>query len=165
MCLPGASRMPGRKEFGHCTQVFSTTGDSRTDRADRGIYERCGLLVRHALQPDEQNHRALLLWQLDDCALQVAKFEPYGLIGRDRQTGMRMSQFQAGAVPRISPRAADMLVMHDGEEPGSKIGARFPQMDFPQGARETILNEIVCRYPVAGQSPRVARQARDQDLD
>jgi hypothetical protein len=38
-------------------------------------------------------------------------------------------------------------------------------MDFPQGARETILNEIVCRYPVARQRPRVARQARDQDLD
>jgi hypothetical protein len=53
--------MASRKQPGHFTQALAATGDSRTYRPDRDILDGCGFGVIHALQPNEQNYRPLLL--------------------------------------------------------------------------------------------------------
>src|ERR1700751_2093995 len=71
------------KEFGHLAQRLPTARNSRTDRPDGKVYERCSLVVSHSLHPDEQDYRPLLFRQCGESALQIAKLEPRGLIGRN----------------------------------------------------------------------------------
>ena len=48
-------------------------------------------------------------------ALQVAKFEPHSLSGRERQAQVTLLQFDAGALPRGLTDDADMLVVQNCE--------------------------------------------------
>ena len=152
------------KEFGHSAQGLPTARNSRTDRPDRKVYKRCGFVVSHSLQSDEHNYRPLLFRQSGESALQIAKLETRGLIGRNRQGPVGFLQFGVGALTRLAAREADMLMVQDGEQPRPEISPLFPQMHFPQGTREALLDEIVCGYGVARQNPRVARQTREQGL-
>jgi hypothetical protein len=153
------------KEFGHSAQGLPTARNSRTDRPDGKVYERCGFVVSHSLQPDEQNYRPLLFGQCGESALQIAKLEPHGLIGRNRRAPVRFLQFGAGALTRLPASEAYILMMQDGEQPRPEIAPLFPQVHFPEGPGEALLNEIVCGYKIARQNPRVARQTRDLGLD
>ena len=153
------------KEFGHVAQGFPTARNSRTDRPDGKVYERCGLVVSHSLQSDEQNYRPLLFGQRRESALQIAKLEACGLIGRNRQVPVRFLQFGAGALARLPPTEADILMVQDGEQPGPEIGPLFPQVHFPEGSGEALLDEIVCGYGITCQNPRIAGQSRDEGLD
>ena len=53
-----------------------------------------------------------------------------------------------------------MLMVQDREQPRPQVGPLFPQVHFPEGSGEALLDEIVCGYDIARQSPRVARQTR-----
>jgi hypothetical protein len=55
-------------------------------------------------------------------------------------------------------------MVQDGEQPRPQIGPLFPQVHFPEGSCEALLDEIVCRYDIVRENPRVARQTRDQGL-
>ena len=56
-------------------------------------------------------------------------------------------------------------MVQDGEQPRPEIGPLFPQMHFPEGSGEALLDEIVCGCEIARQNPGVACQTRDQVLD
>jgi hypothetical protein len=152
------------KEFGHLAQRLPTARNSRTDRPDGKVYERCGFVVSHSLQSDEQYYRPLLFRQCGESALQIAKLEPHGLIGRNRRAPVRFLQFGAGALARLPASETDILMMQDGEQPRPEIGPLFPQVHFPERSGEALLDEIVCGYEVARQNPRIPRQTRKQGL-
>ena len=99
------------KEFGHSPQRLPTARYSRTDRPDGKVNERCSFVVSHSLQSDEHNYRPLLFGQCGESALQIAKFEPRGLTGRNRQAPVRFLQFGAGALARLPAREADILMV------------------------------------------------------
>jgi len=103
--------VPTGKEPGHGTQGFTATSNSRTDCPDRDIYDRCGFIVTHTLQSDEQNHRPLLLGEFGHGAFQIAKLEPHRLIGRERQTRVGFLPFHTDTLPRISASVADVLMV------------------------------------------------------
>ena len=105
------SGMPGWKELGHRTQAFSTTRYSRSDGPDRNFRERCGFLVFHPLQSDEQYYRPFLLGKFGESPFQIAKFKPHGLIGWEREVGIPYLQFGAGAPAHVTAGKADMLVV------------------------------------------------------
>ena len=157
--------MAAGKEFGHFAQGLPTARNSRTDRPDGKVYDRCRFVVSHSLQSDEQNYRPLLFRQCGESALQIAKPEPHGLIRRNREAPGRFLQFVAGALARLPASEADMLMVQDREQPRPQVGPLFPQVHFPEGSGEALLDEIVCGYEIARQSPRVACQTRDQGLD
>ena len=152
--------MPRRKQLSHYTQGFTTTGDARTHRPDRGIYDRCSFGVCHALQSDEQNYRLLLLGQLRDSALQVTHLEPYRLVVRKRYTRIRFVQFQERALPRIPARVADVLMVQDCKHPRPEIGPLLPEVDFLERAGDAVLDKIVGRRDITRQDPRIAPQSR-----
>jgi hypothetical protein len=153
------------KEFGHSAQGLPTARNSRTDRPDGKVYERCSFVVSHSLQSDEQNYRPLLFGQCGESALQIAKLEPHGLIGRNRRVPVKFLQLGAGALARLPASVTYILMVQDGKQPRAEIGPLFPQVNFPEGSGEALLDEIVCGYEIARQNPRVARQTRDLGLD
>jgi hypothetical protein len=154
--------MPTGKELGHHSQALPTARDSRADRPDGEVPQRCDFVVSHALQSDEQNYRSLLLGQFGESAFQIAKLEPQGLIGRERQAGVTFLQFDAGALACVTASVADVLMVQDSEQPGPKIGSLLPQVDLTERAGEAVLDEVVGRDDVTRQHPSVARQARNQ---
>ncbi len=152
--------MPRRKQLSRYTQGFTTTGDARTHRPDRGIYDRCSFGVCHALQSDEQNYRLLLLGQLGDSTLQVAYLEPYRLVGRKRYTRMGFLQFHGRALPRVPACAADVLTVQDRKHPCPQIGPLLPEADFLECAGDAVLDKILGRRDITRQDPRIAPQSR-----
>src|SRR5271165_381284 len=159
----GMSGMPTGEELGHHPQALTTARYSRADRPDGEVRQRCDFVVTHALQSDEQNYRPLLLGQFGESAFQIAKLEPRGLIGRERQARATFLQFDAGALARVAASVADVLMVQDCEQPGPKIGSVLPKVDFTERAGEAVLDEVLCRDDVTGQHPRVAGQTGNQD--
>jgi hypothetical protein len=51
--------------------------------------------------------------------------------------------------------------MHDGEEPGAKVGTRLPAVLFGDSADQGVLDEVIRPWPVAGQRAGVAPQPQD----
>ena len=158
-------RVATGKEFGHVAQGFPTARNSRTDRPDGKLYERCSFVVSHPLQSDEHNYRPLLFRQCRESALQIAKLKAPGLIGRNGQAPVRFLQFVAGALARLPASKANILMVQDSEQPRPEIGPLFPQVHFPEGSGQALLNEIVCGYGITCQNPRIAGQSRDEGLD
>jgi hypothetical protein len=110
--------MPTGKEFGHRTQRLAPARNSRTDRSDRKVDQRCRFLVSQTFQSDEQNYRPLLLGQFGESPLQITKLEPGDLIGRKRRgrmTFLPFLPFRAGALARVAASKADMLMVQDRE--------------------------------------------------
>ena len=95
----------------HHTQGFATARNSRPHRSDRQVYNRSGFLVSHPLQPDEQDYRPLLLGQLGESALQIAKLEPHRLSRGERRARITFLQFDAGPLARVSASQAEVLVV------------------------------------------------------
>ena len=87
----------------------------RAHRSDRQVYNRCGFLVPHPLQPEEQDYRPLLLGQLGESALQIAKFEPRSLRRRERQARVTLLQMDARVLARVLANEAKVLVVQYGE--------------------------------------------------
>ena len=65
------------------------------------------------------------------------------------------------ALPYAASDDIDILVMHDGEEPGAKVGTRLPAVLFGDSADQGVLDEVVRPWPVAGQRAGVAPQPQD----
>ncbi len=59
----------------------------------------------------------------------------------------------------------NVLVVQDREQPSPQIGTLLPQMQFAEGARQAILNEIVGGDDIAGQCARIAAKARNLGFD
>jgi len=76
-------------------------------------------------------------------------------------------------VIRIDPvalanRAAyvvDVIVVHDGEKPGTQIGARFPQPRSFQRTEQRVLHQIIGAVTVAEQRHRVTSKSRNLGAD
>ena len=58
-----------------------------------------------------------------------------------------------------------MPIVQDSEQPGPKIGAFFPQVNFPESMPEAILHEFVSSTDIARQSARVTRKTGKQGFD
>jgi hypothetical protein len=58
-----------------------------------------------------------------------------------------------------------MAIVQDGKQPGTKIGAFFPQVNFPECMPEAILHEFVSSSDIARQSARVTRKTGNQGFD
>lgn len=99
------------KEFGHLAQRLPTARNPRTDCPDGKVYERCSFVVSHSIQSDEHNYRPLLFRQFGESALEIAKLEPRGLVGRNRQAPVRFLQFGAGALARLPAGETDILMV------------------------------------------------------
>jgi hypothetical protein len=74
---------------------------------------------------------------------------------------MRFLQLGACALARVPASEADVLMMQDREQPGPKVGALLPQVYFPEGSGEAVLDEIVCGCDIARQNSRITRQTRN----
>ena len=55
-----------------------------------------------------------------------------------------------------------MAIVQDGEQPGPKIGALFPQVHLPEGVPKAILHELVSGAEITRQGARVTRKTGDQ---
>src|SRR5689334_25267084 len=67
------------------------------------------------------------------------------------------------AFARAASDAVYILVMHEGEEPGAKVGTPLPATLLGNRPDEGVLDEIVCPGHVAGQRKSIAPQPRDLD--
>ena len=146
-------------------QRLAAARQARADGADRDAHHLGDLLVAHPFETDEQDHRALLLGQPGEGAVEVAQFERAALI---RGSGQRRLGFVDRDRRAFTHRAADLidvLVVQDGEEPCPQIRAFLPQVQLCQPAHQAILNEIVGGCRIAGQRASVAPQARNFGFD
>ena len=107
----------------------------------------------------------MLLGQLGESALQIAKLEPHSLSRRERRARITFLQFDARALARVPASEAEMLVVQYREQPSTKIGALLPQVDFFEGTGKAVLDEIVSSDNVSRQCPRVTSETGDQGLD
>jgi hypothetical protein len=58
-----------------------------------------------------------------------------------------------------------MAIVEDGEQPGPKIGAFFPQVNLPEGMSKAILDELVSGAEITRQGARVTRKTGYQGFD
>jgi hypothetical protein len=66
---------------------------------------------------------------------------------------------------RVMAQAVDILVVKDRKQLRPQIAPRLEHMNFPQSARDTILDKIFRRDNVSRQRPGVTHQPRDQGFD
>ena len=64
-----------------------------------------------------------------------------------------------------SKSVTDVLVMHDREQPGPKIGAGLPELFLNKRAAQRVLHQVVGPFAVARERPRIASQSRDLLFD
>jgi len=157
--------MPPGEESCEDTQAFATARYSRADSPDRDVYDRRGFVVSHPFQSNEEDCRPLLLRQFGEGALQIAELQTRNLIRRERRSRAVLLQFNTGSLARCPADETDMAIVQDGEQPGPKIGSFFPQVNFPEGMPEAILDELVSGADITRQGARVTRKAGPQGFD
>src|SRR5262249_60913136 len=64
-----------------------------------------------------------------------------------------------------APNVVNVLVVHYGEEPSTKVRAHLPEMSLSQPAQECVLHEIIRPIAVPRERSRVATEARDRLVD
>ncbi len=151
------TRVAARRLSGFCTQhliivrldadelaeSLTPAGETRTNGSDRHIENSRNLLVAHALQTDEQDGGLLLFGKLCDRALEIAQFKPLSLLGWSSQQRFIIAQADGGALSDRSSNIIHVLIMQYREQPSTQISAFLPQMQFAEGAGQTILDKIV----------------------
>lgn len=157
--------VPPGEESCEDTQAFATARYSRADSSDRDVYDRRGFVVSHPFQSYEEDCRSLLLRQFGEGALQIAKLQMRNLVRRQRRPWAAFLQFNAGSLARCPADETDMAIVQDGEQPGPKIGAFFPQVHLPEGVPKAILHELVSGAEITRQGARVTRKTGDQGFD
>ena len=155
---------PGEKS-GKDTQAFATARYSRADSSDRNVCDRRGFVVSHPFQSNEEDCRSLLLRQFGEGALQIAKLQMRNLVRRERRPRAIFLQFNTRSLACRPAEETDMPIVQDGEQPGPKIGAFFPQVHFPEGVPKAILHELVSSADITGQGARVTCKTGDQGFD
>ena len=109
------------------SQCRATAREARAYRADRYADDCSDIGIGHAFESDEQDDLALLDQQLAQRAFQVAQLKRCFGVARRRMVVVELVDRMADAAARHRPaHVIDMLVMHQGKEPASQIGARLP---------------------------------------
>jgi len=103
----------------------------------------------------------LPLRQFGESALQITQLEPRVLIGWTRQTRRQLLGSDS-VVPHPPTNVADVPPVQHREQPGPKIGPRYPEMALLERAGETILDEIIRGDDIARQHLRPAPEPWDQ---
>lgn len=93
-------------------------------------------------------------------AIEIAHFE-YSRRVASRHEGLGSPRRPWRKCPYAASDDIDILVMHDGEEPGAKVGTRLPAVLFGDSADQGVLDEVIRPWPVAGQRAGVAPQPQD----
>ena len=76
-----------------------------------------------------------------------------------------MSPYRPFRILELLAGRIDVLVMHDREQPGPKIGAGLPELFLNKRAAQCVLHQIVGPFAVARERPRIASQSRDLVFD
>jgi hypothetical protein len=157
--------MPPGEQSCEDAQAFAAACNPRADSSDRNVCDRRGFVVSHPFQSNEEDCRPLLLRQFGEGALQIAKLQMRNLVRRERRPRAIFLQFNTGSLARRPAEETDMPIVQDGEQPGPKIGAFFPQVHFPKGVPKAILHELVSSADITGQGARVTCKTGDQGFD
>ena len=92
----------------------------------------------------------LLFWKFGNRALEIAQFEPLSLLGRSCQQGFIIAQSDGSAFSYRPSNIINVLIMQYREQPSSQVCPFLPQMQFSEGASQTILDEIVGGGDISG---------------
>ena len=111
---------------------------ARTNCVDGNATNSRRFVVFHAFDADEPQHRALLLRQSHDSAVEIAEYERSELAWQ--RDCVRTIDFDTMPLPYPTAHKIDILVMHEGEEPSLQIGAGLPEMRFLQRAEDRVLD-------------------------
>jgi len=96
-------------------QRFSGARETRSNGPDRDVEHRGDLLVAHSFQSDQEDHRALGIGQLANCAFQIAQLEPPALLRGMGEQRLSFTQPDRCPFPHLSPDMIDVLIMKYGE--------------------------------------------------
>jgi len=111
-------RSPGfllREAVGQSAQRLAGAREPRTNGPNRHLEDHSDLLVAHPLQSDQQDHRALSIGQLADCALEIAQLEPPPLLRRMGEQRLSFVQRDRCPFPHLSADMINVLIVKYGE--------------------------------------------------
>jgi hypothetical protein len=146
-------------------QRLSTARQPGTDRPHGNTEDRRDLIVAHALKRHEQNCGSLRAGQLGEGAFEIAQFEPFSLLGCASEHRLTLGQSDRRSLAGGSSNIIHVLMMQNRKQPRSQICSLLPKMQFTEGARETILDEIVSRDGVMRQGASIAAKAGNFGFD
>src|SRR5205807_7277482 len=129
-CRPGLLL---REAVSQSAQRLAGAREPRTNGPNRHVEDHSDLLVAHPLQSDQQDHRALGIRQLANCAFEIAQLEPPPLVGRMGEQRLSFIQPDRCSFADLSAYMINVLVVKYGEEPSPQIRTLFPKMQFPEG--------------------------------
>jgi len=112
------ARSPGcllREAVSQSAQGLASTREPRTDGPNRDAENHSDLLVAHPLQSDQQDHRALGIGQLGNCAFEITQLEPPALLRRMREQRLSFTQPDHCSFPDLSADMINVLIMKYGE--------------------------------------------------
>jgi len=103
--------------------------------------------------------------QFADCAFEITQLEPPALLRRMREQRLSFTQPDRCSFPDLSADMVNVLIVKYREQPSPQIRTLFPKMQFPEGPREAVLDEVVGRYHVVCQRASKASQAGNFGFD
>src|SRR5437660_483650 len=111
-------RSPGfllREAVGQSAQRLAGAREPRTNGPNRDVKDHRDLLVAHSLQTDQQDHRALGIGQLANCAFEIAQLEPPALLRRMGEEWLSLTQPHRGPFAHLPTDMVHVLIMKYGE--------------------------------------------------
>src|SRR5271165_2679150 len=156
-----ARRRAFRSPVHQLAERLSTAEHARSDRPDRHVEDRRGLLIRCPLQTDQQYHPALLLGNASESTIEIAQRQPPYRIGCRCGERPLIVELDGNAFAHAAPDAVYILVVHYREEPSVEIATVLPAMLLRYRADESVLDEIIGPEHITSQRAGIASQARD----